>query len=39
MKLKKDYEGTVRYKLRMEGKSRKSFDVDLRVQGKSLKSI
>jgi len=31
VKLRKDYEGTVRYKLRMEGKSKQSFSVDCRA--------
>lgn len=36
VRLRKDYEGTVHYKLRMEGKSDDSFNVDVRAQGYSL---
>lgn len=38
MKLRKDYEGIVKYKLRMEGKSNSSFNVDIRAQGQSLQN-
>lgn len=37
VKLKKRSEGQVRYVLRLEGKNRPSFDVDIQTQGKSLK--
>jgi|TARA_B110000285_G_C15138223_1_gene628711 hypothetical protein len=34
--LKKRSEGQVRYQLRLEGKNRNSFEVDIQTQGKSL---
>ena len=38
VKLKKDYDGIVHYKLRMEGKSSEGFKVDLRTQGYQITS-
>ena len=34
--MKKDYEGSVRYQLRLEGKNSDSFYVNIEVDGKSL---
>lgn len=36
VKLRKMSEGKVMYKLRMEGKNKPSFDVDIQTQGKSM---
>ena len=36
MKVKKDYEGTVKYKLKLEGKNSESFYVNVEVDGMSL---
>ncbi len=39
VKLRKDYEGIVYYKLRMEGKSSPNLKVDIRTQGFQITSI
>jgi hypothetical protein len=39
LKLKKDYEGIVSYKLRMEGKSSPDFRVTLKTQGYTIESL
>ena len=39
VKLRKDYDGIVYYKLRMEGKSSENLKVDLRTQGFQITSI
>jgi hypothetical protein len=39
VKLRKDYDGIVYYKLRMAGKSSESLKVDLRTQGFQITSI
>ena len=36
MKLRKLSEGAIKYTMRMEGKNRESFDVDLYAEGRSL---
>jgi len=36
--LKKDYDGIVYYKLRMEGKNNEDLEVDLRTQGFQIRS-
>jgi hypothetical protein len=38
VKLRKDYDGIVYYKLRMEGKSSEALKVDLRTQGYQIQS-
>jgi len=38
VKLRKDYDGIVYYKLRMEGKSSENLKVDLRTQGFQISS-
>ena len=38
VKLRKDYDGIVYYKLRMEGKSSETLKVDLRTQGYQIQS-
>ena len=38
LKLRKDYEGIVHYKLRMEGKSSPNFNVELKAQSYTIKS-
>jgi len=38
VKLRKDYDGVVYYKLRMEGKSSEGLSVDLKTQGFTIKS-
>ena len=38
LKLKKDYEGIVHYKLRMEGKSSPNFNVELKAQSYTITS-
>ena len=37
MRLCKKSEGLVKYTLRLEGKNKDSFDIDIQTQGKSLK--
>lgn len=37
VQLKKRSEGQVKYQLRMEGKNKESFDIDILAQGRSLK--
>ena len=39
VKLRKDYDGIVYYKLRMEGKSSENLKVDLRTQGFQINSV
>jgi len=39
LKLKKEYKGTVFYKISLEGKSSDDLDVDVVTQGKSLKQL
>ncbi len=38
VKLRKDYEGIVHYKLRMEGKTNEALSIELKTQGYTIKS-
>ena len=38
VKLKKDYEGSVKYKLKLEGKNSESFFINVEIDGQSLEN-